>query len=72
MTKKGGALTSYLLFERSYTGALIDLGRQDTLARRDEVLEFCKALRRKYLVIRQQCRYRVWRQGDPLLNWQPT
>ncbi len=40
MNKNGGALTSYLLFERSYTRALIDLGRQDTLARRDEVLKF--------------------------------
>ncbi len=42
MNKKGGALTSYLLFERPYTSALIDLGRQDTLARREEVLEFLK------------------------------
>lgn len=38
-----GALTSYLLFERSYTSALIALGRRDTLARRDEVLGFLKA-----------------------------
>lgn len=43
MNKNGGALTSYLLFERSYTGALIDLGRQDTLARRDEVLKFLES-----------------------------
>lgn len=40
MNKNGGALTSYLLFEKSYTRALIDLGRHDTLARRDEVLAF--------------------------------
>ena len=40
MNKKGGALTSYLLFERSYTRALIDLGRRDTLARSEEVLGF--------------------------------
>ena len=40
MNKDGGALTSYLLFERPYTRALIQLGRKDTLARRQEVLEF--------------------------------
>ena len=37
---RGGALTSYLLFERSYTRALIALGRRDTLARADEVRTF--------------------------------
>jgi len=40
MNRNGGALTSYLLFERSYTRALIDLGYADTLARRDEVQRF--------------------------------
>ncbi len=40
MNKRGGALTSYLLFERPYTRALIDLGVKDTLARADEVREF--------------------------------
>ena len=40
MNKNGGALTSYLLFERPYTRALIQLGRKDTLARREEVLRF--------------------------------
>ncbi len=40
MNENGGALTSYLLFERPYTRALIDLGYADTLARRDEVRQF--------------------------------
>jgi len=37
---EGGALVSYLLFEASYTGALIELGYGDTMARRDEVVGF--------------------------------
>ena len=40
MNRNGGALTSYLLFERPYTRALIDLGYSDTVARRDEVRQF--------------------------------
>jgi len=40
MNQNGGALTSYLLFERSYTKALIDLGYADTVARHDEVRRF--------------------------------
>jgi NTE family protein len=40
MNPNGGALTSYMLFEQPYTRALIDLGYADTLARRDEVLQF--------------------------------
>ena len=40
MNRKGGALTSYLLFEAPYTRALIDLGHADTMARADEVRRF--------------------------------
>ncbi len=36
----GSALTSYLLFEAPYTRALMALGEQDTMSRRDEVLQF--------------------------------
>jgi NTE family protein len=40
---RGAALASYLLFEASYTGELIRLGRKDALARRDDVLAFFSA-----------------------------
>ncbi len=40
MNGGGGVLTSYLLFERPYTQALIELGYQDTMARREEVKSF--------------------------------
>lgn len=36
----GAALSSYLLFEASFTQALMQLGRDDTLARRSDVLRF--------------------------------
>ena len=42
MNRGGGALTSYLLFEKSYTRALIDLGYADTMARDTEVGDFLK------------------------------
>ncbi|MBK7955201.1 MAG: patatin-like phospholipase family protein [Candidatus Accumulibacter sp.] len=40
MNRRGGALISYLLFEQSYTRALIDLGYQDAMLRREEVRAF--------------------------------
>lgn len=40
MNRRGGALTSYLLFEKPYTRALIDLGYEDTMARSTEVGDF--------------------------------
>jgi len=36
----GAALASYLMFESPYTRVLIDLGFNDTMARKDEVLNF--------------------------------
>ena len=36
----GAALTSYLLFQQSYTGELIRLGRTDALARQAEIRDF--------------------------------
>jgi len=40
MNRHGGALTSYLLFEKPFTRKLIDLGYADTLARASEVGDF--------------------------------
>jgi len=40
MSRSGSNLASYLLFERGFCRALIDLGYQDTMARRAEMLEF--------------------------------
>ncbi len=38
----GGALISYLLFESGYTQELIELGKTDTMSRREEVIAFFK------------------------------
>ncbi len=40
MNRRNGTLTSYLLFEKPYTRALIDLGYADTMARSEEVGDF--------------------------------
>jgi NTE family protein len=42
-SRRGAALLSYLLFERPYTHALIELGYHDTMVRRDEVMAFLDA-----------------------------
>jgi NTE family protein len=39
----GASLLSYLLFDRRYTKALIDLGFQDAMNRRDEIDAFLDA-----------------------------
>ncbi len=38
--RRGAALASYLLFESSYTNALIELGQRDTYARKSELMRF--------------------------------
>jgi NTE family protein len=42
MRRDGSALLSYLLFEPPFTRALMDLGYQDTMARRREVEDFLR------------------------------
>jgi len=40
LRRRGSNLLSYLLFEKSYCRALIQLGYQDTMARKDDLLPF--------------------------------
>jgi NTE family protein len=40
MNRSGSNLASYLLFEKGFCNALIELGREDTMARADEVRAF--------------------------------
>ena len=42
MRSEGSALLSYLLFEPAFTNALIELGYEDTMARRGEVSDFLR------------------------------
>jgi NTE family protein len=43
MNRNGSNLASYLLFERGFCRALIDLGYEDTMGRRDEMRDFLRA-----------------------------
>lgn len=42
--QSGGTLVSYLLSEKKFCGALIDLGYQDALKRRDEIMAFLEVM----------------------------
>ena len=42
MRREGSTLLSYLLFEPGFTRALMELGFEDTMARRDEVAAFLR------------------------------
>ena len=40
LTRRGSNLVSYLLFEKAYCRALIQLGYEDSMGRKDDVMEF--------------------------------
>ena len=40
MRRRGANLVSYLLFDKAYCRALIDLGYQDAMKRKDEIMAF--------------------------------
>jgi NTE family protein len=42
MRREGSTLLSYLLFEPAFTQALIELGYEDAMARRGEVVDFLR------------------------------
>jgi NTE family protein len=42
MNRNGSNLASYLLFEAPFTRALIELGYDDTMARKEEMLGFLR------------------------------
>lgn len=48
MRRNGANLVSYLLFDKSYCRALIDLGYQDALKRKEEIMDFLNQNERKY------------------------
>ena len=47
MRRNGANLVSYLLFDKSYCRALIELGYQDALKRKEEIMEFLNQHERK-------------------------
>ena len=47
MRRNGANLVSYLLFDKSYCRALIDLGYQDAMKRKEEIMEFLDPHARK-------------------------
>ena len=40
LTRRGSNLVSYLLFEKAYCRALIQLGYEDSMRRKDDLMEF--------------------------------